>query len=191
MSRSAKRRPDMRVIRDTKSYLNSDLSVLLDKAPETIASNIKAWGLTRDGKTPVMVFGWEYKQRAIEEWEKTHSMKCGPYQMLCTVCREPKDTDPASWRIETKPDGRRLAHASCPEPHCRAKIWRGLKKVGKNTGKIENEVSGFNHLGNESTSEGNPKQNNSKPAISEAKRGTRAVSSARSTAEHVQRTPET
>lgn len=176
MSRSSKRRPDMRMIRDTKSYYLDELSKTLDKSPETVASKIREWGLETDDKTPILVFGWEYKRRAIEEWGKNHTMKCGPFQMLCTVCREPKDTDPESWRIETYPDGRRLAFSTCPEPGCTATLWRGLRPIEKNAGRLVNTVEGFNHLGNESTREGNRGQKSSTPAVSVAKRRTRSVS---------------
>lgn len=52
MSRSSKRKPDMRKIRPTKTYTITELAKRLDKSEATIRDKISAWGLCIDVSYP-------------------------------------------------------------------------------------------------------------------------------------------
>lgn len=86
MSRSKKRKPDLRRIRTTKTYTVPEIAMVLSRSIATVRRWIRDGLPILDNNHPTLVDGAVLRQWLQKKWEA----KCADNELYCFKCRKPR-----------------------------------------------------------------------------------------------------
>ena len=98
MSRTPRRKPDLRRIRTTKTYKVPEIAKTLDRNVATVRRWIRDGLPTLDGQTPTLISGSELKTWLNARWT-ARKQQCKADELFCFKCRKPSKPRPGSVEI--------------------------------------------------------------------------------------------
>lgn len=101
MSKTKKRKPDLRRIRTTKTYTVPEIAKALDRNVATVRSWIRDGLPTLDGRAPPLVLGSVLKAWLKAKWA-ARKQQCEPDELYCCKCHEPRKPRPGTVQIIPK-----------------------------------------------------------------------------------------
>lgn len=103
---------DVRRVKTTVPYAVSEIAKLFDVRIATVRRWIKNGLPCIDQATPALIHGSELK-KWLEKQKQKRKRKCGPDQMYCLKCRDPRLVMPGSVIVVQRNDKTSMIKASC------------------------------------------------------------------------------
>jgi hypothetical protein len=124
------RRHNPRLVKIHRTYTVDEVARLFGNHKHTVRAWIKAGLPTCDSKRPTLILGSALRA-FLQAKRAAHKKRCGPGEMYCLRCREPRT--PALRMAEYKPVTDKLGNLAGICPVCEGMIYRrvSLPKIGQ------------------------------------------------------------
>ncbi len=130
MAKVKRRKPDLRRIRTSKTYILPEIAKTLDRDIATIRSWVRNGLPLLSDQTPVLVAGYDLKDWLQQTWS-LKKRKCQPDELFCFKCRKPSKVKNCTVRFVQRNNKTVSVKGQCAVCNTRMNQTRSLAKLAE------------------------------------------------------------